>query len=220
MRSPDLDPELAKNLLEALAQWDQSETVAFSHLFMKLADPAVLQGYDDLGLANPVVAGMLADRYLSPPPDLAHLASLPAGTLGREFERYFTAAGLDVNMVRESAFIDAHKRRGEDVGHVAERGYQLHDLFHVLTGYDTSPLGEIRIVSFTVAQTPAPYPALTIALRLLQSALYRPELLPAMLDAISEGWALGRKAKPLIGVHWEEHWERQVSELQEEFDLA
>ena len=145
---------------------------------------------------------------------------LPDDTLGREFERYFTAAGLDVDMVRESAFIEAHKRRGEDVGYVAERGYQLHDLFHVLTGYDTSPLGEIRVVSFTVAQTPAPYPALTIAMRLLQSSLYRPELLPHLLDATAEGWALGRRAKPLISVHWEDHWERPLMELRAEFDLA
>ena len=103
---------------------------------------------------------------------------------------------------------------------VAERGYQLHDLFHVLTGYDTSPLGEIRVVSFTVAQTPAPYPALTIAMRLLQSSLYRPELLPVLLDATAEGWALGRRAKPLISVHWEEHWERPLEELRAEYDLA
>jgi len=220
MRSPDLDPELEKGLLEALAEWDQSETIAFSHQFMRLAEPNVLQGYDDLGLASPVIARMLADRYLSPPPDLAHLKTLPDGTLGREFERYFTAAGLDVNMVRESAFIEAHKQRGEDVGFVAERGYQLHDLFHVLTGYDTSPFGEIRVVSFTVAQTPAPYPALTIALRLLHSTLYRPELIGPMLDAVSEGWALGRKAKPLIEVHWEDYWDRPVLELRKEYDLV
>ena len=220
MRSPDLDPELAKGLLEALAQWDQSETVAFSHEYMKRGDEAALQAWDALGMSNPVIPGMLEDRYLSPSPDLAYLKTLPDDTLGREFERYFTAAGLDVDMVRESAFIEAHKRRGDDVGYVAERGYQLHDLFHVLTGYDTSPLGEIRVVSFTVAQTPAPYPALTIAMRLLQSSLYRPELLPLLLDATAEGWALGRRAKPLISVHWEDYWERPLVELRAEFDLA
>ena len=118
------------------------------------------------------------------------------------------------------AFIEAHTQRGEEVGFVAERGYQLHDLFHVLTGYDTSPFGEIRVVSFTVAQTPAPYPALTIALRLLQSTLYRPELIGPMLDAVSEGWALGRKAKPLIEVHWEDYWDRPVLELRKEYDLV
>ena len=88
-----------------------------------------------------------------------------------------------------------------------------------MTGYDTTPLGEVRVVSFTVAQVPAPYPAMIIASRPLQMVLYKPELLPAVMDAITDGWALGRKSKPLIGVHWEEHWERSLLELREEYDL-
>ena len=106
------------------------------------------------------------------------------------------------------------------MGYLAERGFQLHDLFHVLTGYDTTPLGEVRVVSFTVAQTPAPYPAMIIASRPLQMVLYKPELLPAVMDAITDGWSLGRRAKPLISVHWEEFWDRPLSELREEYDLA
>jgi ubiquinone biosynthesis protein Coq4 len=93
-------------------------------------------------------------------------------------------------------------------------------MFHVLTGYDTTPLGEVRVVSFTVAQTPAPYPAMIIASRPLQMVLYKPELLPPVMDAITEGWALGRRAKPLMGVRWEEHWEQPLAELRAEFDLT
>ena len=50
--------------------------------------------------------------------------------------------------------------------------------------------------------------------------LYKPELLPAVMDAITEGWALGRRAKPLIGVEWEEYWECSVTELREKYGLA
>ncbi len=109
---------------------------------------------------------------------------------------------------------------GEDVGYLAERGFQLHDLYHVLTGYDTTPLGEVRVVSFTVAQTPAPYPALIIATRPLQAALYKPQLLPILMDAITEGWSLGRRAKPMMPVRWEEHFERPLAEIRAEYDLC
>ncbi|MCS5637479.1 MAG: Coq4 family protein [Myxococcota bacterium] len=163
---------------------------------------------------------MLEDRYLSPSPDVDDLLALPDGSLGREFARYLVDNELDANLLRESAFIDAHRSRGDDVGYLAERGFQLHDLFHVLTGYDTTPLGEVRVVSFTVAQTPAPYPAMIIATRPLQMVLYKPELLPVVMDAITEGWALGRRAKPLIAVHWEEYWERPLSDLRQAYDLA
>jgi ubiquinone biosynthesis protein Coq4 len=151
---------------------------------------------------------------------VAQLSALPDGTLGREFARYLTDNGLDANLLRESAFIEAHRKRGDDVGYLAERGFQLHDLFHVLTGFDTTPLGEVRVVSFTVAQTPAPYPAMIIASRPLQMVLYKPELLPPVMDAITEGWALGRRARPLMHVHWEEFWERPLAELREEHGLV
>ncbi len=127
---------------------------------------------------------------------------------------------LDPNKLSESAFIAAHEKRGDDVGYLAERGFQLHDMFHVLTGYDTTPLGEVRVVSFTVAQTPFPYPAFIIASRPLQCALYKPKLLPVLMDAITEGWALGRRAKSLLTVRWEEFWERPLTELRREYDLA
>ena len=219
MKSPELDPALVSGLLESLAEWSPMATVPLAHLFMKLGDEEALKAYDELGLSNPVSEAMLKERYLSPTPDLEHLASLPEGTLGRAFEAYMTGNGLDPALLRESAFIEAHKKRGAEVGYLAERGFQLHDMFHVLTGYDTTPLGEVRVVSFTVAQSPAPYPALIIASRPLQAALYKPQLLPPIMDAIAEGWVRGRKASPLIAVHWEDFWERPLAELRVEHGL-
>ena len=217
---PDLDPELVESLLESLASWDSRASVPLAHTYMRVGDEDALKGFDQMSLANPAAQEMLKDRYLSPNPDRNYLASLPEGTLGREFERYLADNNLDANLLRESAFIEAHRQRGEEVGYLAERGFQLHDLFHVLTGYDTTPLGEVRVVSFTVAQVPAPYPAMIIASRPLQMVLYKPELLPAVMDAITDGWTLGRRAKSLIDVHWEEYWERSLFELREEYDLA
>lgn len=219
-KSPDLHPELIESLLESLASWDPRASVPLAHTFMRVGDKEALEGFDAMSLASPVAQEMLKSRYLSPTPDRSYLESLPDGSLGREFERYLADNGLDANLLRESAFIEAHRERGEEVGYLAERGFQLHDLFHVLTGYDTTPLGEVRVVSFTVAQTPAPYPAMIIASRPLQMVLYKPELLPAVMDAITEGWALGRRAKPLIGVEWEEYWECPVTELREKYGLA
>jgi ubiquinone biosynthesis protein Coq4 len=217
---PELDPELVQGLLESLASMDPRASVPLALTYMRVGNEEALRGFDVLAKASPVAEQMLADRYLSPTPDVAQLSALPDGTLGREFARYLTDNGLDANLLRESAFIEAHRKRGDDVGYLAERGFQLHDLFHVLTGFDTTPLGEVRVVSFTVAQTPAPYPAMIIASRPLQMVLYKPELLPPVMDAITEGWALGRRARPLMHVHWEEFWERPLAELREEHGLV
>lgn len=220
MKSPKLDPELRESLLESLQDWVSTASVPLAHTFMRVGDEEARQAYDDLALAHPAANEMLADRYLSPAPDVSYLSGLPEGTLGQAFAHYLTSNGLDPQLLRESAFIEAHAKRGDDVGYLAERGFQLHDMFHVLTGYDTTPLGEVRVVSFTVAQTPAPYPALIIASRPLQAALYKPQLLPPIMDAITDGWSLGRRAKPLMPVHWEDHWEASLVDLREEYDLA
>ena len=66
----------------------------------------------------------------------------------------------------------------------------------------------------------SPYPALVSALRSLQAALYKPEFLPMLLDAITEGWDRGQRAKSLISIRWEDYWERPLPELREAFDLA
>ena len=220
MESPELDPKLVEALLESLRSWDPRASVPLTLSFMEHGDEAALAGFDALAMENPATPAMLADRYLSPLPDVVALRALDEGTLGREFARYLDDNELDASLLRESAFIPAHKERGKDVGYLAERGFQLHDLFHVLTGFDTTPLGEVRVVSFTVAQTPAPYPAMIIASRPLQMVLYQPQLLAPVMDAITEGWALGRRAKCLLDVRWEEYWEHPLSELRSSFDLA
>lgn len=220
MASPQLDPELVESLLASLASWDPRASVPLTQTFMRTGAPEALQAFDDMALANPVAEKMLQERYLSPAPDLEYLAALPENTLGRAFERYIRKNELDVKLLRESAFIEAHRTRGEKVGYLAERGFQLHDMFHVLTGFDTSPLGEVRVVSFTVAQSPAPYPAMIIASRPLQMVLYRPELLPPLMDAISEGWTLGRRSRPLMDVRWEDRWEEPLATIRAEYGLA
>jgi len=219
IRLPDLTPELREGLLDSLADVSPFASVPLAHLFMQHGDAEAQQAYDEMALAHPLAQAMLQDRYLSPTPDLTFLATLPEGSLGRAFERYMSDANLDPSRLRESAFIEAHKSRGEDVGYLAERGFQLHDMFHVLSGYDTTPLGEVRVVSFTVAQIPAPYPAMIIASRPLQAALYKPQLLPVLMDAITEGWRRGREAEPLIAVRWEDHWDRPLEELRREHGL-
>ncbi len=218
LKSPDLHPELVKSLLESLANWDSRASVPLALTYMRRGNSEALQEFDEMALSHPDSAEMLEGRFLSPVPDRDHLASLPEGTLGREFEQFLAKNDLDENLLRESAFISAHRERGDEAGYLAERGFQLHDLFHVLTGFDVTPLGEVRVVSFTVAQIPAPYPAMIIASRPLQMVLYKPLLLPAVMDAITEGWALGRRAKNLMGVHWEEYWEYPLGDLRREYN--
>ena len=88
---------------------------------------AWLQPYRDTG-ADPA----LAARYRA-------LAQLPSGTFGRAFLEHFERNGYAVP--------------GEPDA-INERFGTPHDATHVLTGYDTSPRGEILVSTFTAAMHP------------------------------------------------------------------
>ena len=40
------------------------------------------------------------------------------------------------------------------------------------------------------------------------------------MDAITDGWALGRRVKPLMEVHWEEYWAEPLALLRTKYDLV
>ena len=96
---------------------------------------------------RPDLVGLLADREA--------LAAMPAGSLGRAYLAFaeangFTADGLvkkNRAVEREQRETDVHRRWFWD------RFTMAHDLWHVLTGCDTSEDGEIRLLAFSYAQT-------------------------------------------------------------------
>ncbi len=214
-----LHPKLVDGLLTSLEDFTPGSVVPLAFLFMEYGDEKAKQAYDDLLLNHPVAKQMLEERYLGPDADMEYLASLAEGTLGWTYYRYLTDNNLNPDLLRKSRFIDVHQERGEDIGFITERLFQLHDLSHVLTGFDTTPIGEVKVVSFGVAQTPVPYPALIIGSRPLQAALYKPERFIPLMDAVTEGWQRGRKAKTIMNVHWEEMWAESLQELRQEYNL-
>ena len=121
--SPDLDPKLKDALLTSLASWDPRASVPLALSFMAHGDSEALDGFSRLMQSSPGADSMLEDRYLSPTPDVDALRRCPEGSLGRAFVEYLDENNLDANLLRESAFIAAHKARGADEGYLAEKYY-------------------------------------------------------------------------------------------------
>ncbi|MCR9093091.1 MAG: ubiquinone biosynthesis protein COQ4 [bacterium] len=100
-------------------------------------------------------------RLLRERPDLPRLLddrdlleSLPAGSLGREFQAYADRNGITAKSLMEMA-----ERRQEIQGSLdplrswfAKRQSVSHDLWHVITGYGTDPIGENAVLLFTRGQ--------------------------------------------------------------------
>ena len=157
---------------------------------------AWLQPYRGAG-ADPA----LAARYRA-------LAQLPPGTFGRAFLEHFERNGYAVP--------------GEPDA-INERFGTPHDLTHVLTGYDTSPRGEILVSTFTAAMHPV-HPISGHVLPVLFSWHLGVQLNPVATaargaldpDELWHAWARGERAGvDTFGPAWSlwEHAARPLDEL-------
>jgi ubiquinone biosynthesis protein COQ4 len=161
--------------------------------------------------ANPATASALQERACIGPIDLRALSSLPAGTLGHAFASHCLSRGLDPNLVSIPVQTDAD--------FVMAHLFEVHDVWHVVTGWGNDELGEVGLGGFYLAQLGLPLIALMLVLILLNTIVRRPATLRARMDALVAGYQMGKSAEPLFGVRWDEHWSRPVSEIRRELRL-
>ncbi len=134
----------------------------------------------------------LADRY--------YLSSLPAGSLGRNYfdwtcTRDFTADGLAQSISKQVG------RELKDPRSVmAARVVDMHDLWHVLNGWDSDIYGEIHLLGYSYAQLGGwAWLILGLIANSILATLGRFEGLGYLRNSIRRG----RRATLLVAVDWE-----------------
>jgi ubiquinone biosynthesis protein COQ4 len=89
--------------------------------------------------------------------DLSQLETLPAGSFGREYARFMREGGIEAQgLVEASEEADRGTREvplDPDREWFYARLRDMHDLWHVLTGYGRDVAGEAANLAFTYAQT-------------------------------------------------------------------
>lgn len=158
-------------------------------------------------------AAALRGRLRLPVEDLVAASALPADTLGGAFGASMRARGLSIDAIRRL-------QPRDDIEYIVAHYYDTHDLWHVLTGFDTSAAGEVGLQAFYLAQGRAYLPLLVISAVLMNTALFEYEDRHARLDAIARGWTLGKEAQRIAGIDWRQHLASPLAEVQREFGLA
>ncbi|MEZ4448763.1 MAG: Coq4 family protein [Nannocystaceae bacterium] len=148
--------------------------------FAMIAGPAVEQ--------NQRLAG-LHRAYFEP--DLERLRALPDGTVGREYVRHLDRYGLNPLQVSP-----AMKERHADHPY-AMRATSTHDLLHALTGFPTTPAGELGLFAFMVGQGFGPGKG-TLLLSTVVYALLLPLHLVGLLRNLRVGLKMSAEAEPLL----------------------
>jgi len=161
---------------------------------------------------DPACAALIDERWIPGEQNLEQLAALPAGSLGHAYAAALGRLGYDPNL-------HAGMEPSSDAVYVELRLSQTHDLWHVVTGFDTSVNGEIGLQAFHLTQFPYPLAAVLTAQALLSTTIFEAKELPALVQAIHTGLQMGQRARPLFAQRWEEGWEKPLEQWRQELNL-
>ena len=185
--------------------------VALGNLSRASSDPHSLQKMIDFVSRSPDAQLAFADRFLLGEIDLEQLYRLPQNTLGHAY-----ASHILNNQLKLLAISDIKDDHSYLIAHIT----QSHDIWHVLTDSDTSVAGEIQVQAFSVAQFV--YSRLWLALlakNIIKTAMIDLEECDRRMNALTKGWTMGKQAKPLFGIRWNQYWEHPLVEIRKRFNL-
>jgi ubiquinone biosynthesis protein COQ4 len=163
-------------------------------------------------MADPTGARILEEcRALLPVlDDRDRLRALPPGTLGNEYARFMDAEHISAGGLEEASMAIKTEFYDERARCLSERLRDMHDLWHVVTGYGRDLVGEGALLAFSHAQTRnrgVGFIVLVGMLKFWQGG--HPEVVRVMRD----GWRRGRRAVFLPAVDWEAMLLRPLDEV-------
>ncbi len=161
---------------------------------------------------DPQIARALTQRPRLGGVDLERLGALPLGSLGRTYVEFLQARHL---RHEDLVLVDGDTDFHYFCNHLRE----THDLWHVVTGFETDVAGELGLQAFYVAQLRAPLGLVLLAVGMLNTAIDALEDRDRRMSAITRGWLLGKRARPLFGVRWQEQWATPVEALRRRFGI-
>lgn len=160
---------------------------------------------------DPDTSQLLKEKFLSERPyDLEQLLSLPPGSLGHEFARHMREYRLEIVF-----YPPLEKTEDDDIAYWRKRARQTHDIHHVVLGFPAIDSGEMAISAFYLAQHNVPLSALLIGFGFLYAILREPERIDELMSAIQLGWNIGKRARKLLGVRWEDYWQTPIDEVRQ-----
>jgi ubiquinone biosynthesis protein Coq4 len=197
-----------------------TRTEAYRKFRVALRDPtrvgdAAMYKAQALGIpTDPRLARELLALGELPRIDLDALRELPRGTLGREYVEFMAVRALQPFVVDPKLERDVLER---NIG--IARYAMFHDVFHVLTGFDTRWAGELGVWAFVAAQRYEPMHRFALAMGCLLYPLIAPLQIPRLWKNLRRGLAMGRRADRLLLLPIEQWWARPVAELRAQLHI-
>ncbi|MCR9278385.1 MAG: Coq4 family protein [Pseudomonadaceae bacterium] len=173
--------------------------------FTELAERAAAAHPGADGAVHKTAPGLLS---------LAELARQPKGSLARELHSMWVDNNFDPEVLDRDAIGLAQLPLA--LRYLNTRILQMHDVWHLIAGYQTTALHEIAISAFQLAQFGHNYSGQFLATVACISHRNAPEGFGLLLQTISEAWQHGRNVTPLMAVDWESCWHKDIDSLRNE----
>jgi len=158
-----------------------------------------------------------ATKSVPPLMVFADIESCPPGSLGHALYRMLVDNGYDPEVLDRDA-IGLSKLKPA-VRYLNTRILQMHDVWHLVAGYQTTSLHEIAISSFQLAQFGHNYSAMFLATVATMSQSNGPEAFNLMMRIISESWVHGRETPPLMAIEFETEWQASITDIRSRYSI-
>ncbi|MCH9682203.1 MAG: hypothetical protein K0V04_12265 [Deltaproteobacteria bacterium] len=182
----------------------------------RAGDVAAYKGALSGARARPAVEEQLdAVRDTYPVTDLDALVKLDDGTFGREFARFMEANGLNVIAPSDEVPTEVLRSAAFTVRYAA-----VHDMIHVLTGFDASWPGEVGVWAFVGGQNYSFGFRVAAVVALLFTPFRSPLRLRSAWRNFRAGWAMGRRARTLVAQQLETRFEHGLEDVRAELRVV
>ena len=145
--------------------------------------------------------------------DLDELGACRDTSLGQTLYRMIVDQGYDLEVLdREAIALSAlpHSLR-----YLNTRILQMHDVWHLVAGYQTTASHEIAISAFQLAQFGHNYSAMFLATITTISCTLQRAGFGILMQLVAEGWRHGRQTPPMMDIHWEAEWNKPIEEIRQ-----
>ena len=213
-----LEPKVALRAMRALIE-DPDDTAQVFRVIRALSGNSFERLFQRV-LADPAGSKVLNERrdILAVLQDRARLRDLPDGTLGREYARFLDEEHISAEGLvdasggfDDSVFVDERARL------LSRRLRDIHDLWHVVTGYQRDLFGEIALLAFTYAQIRNGGIGFIVLVAMLK------EWREGYREGLALSWNAyfrGRRAGFLAAADWEALLEQPLADVRRELGVS
>ena len=142
----------------------------------------------------------------------------PAGSLKNDLYRMWVDNNFDPEVLDRDviglAELEPHLR------YLNTRILQMHDVWHLVAGYETSALHEIAISAFQLAQFGHNYSSHFLAVILMMVKTRSPEGFHLIFQTIAEAWKHGRETPSMMDIEWQEVWKEKRDVIRSTYGIC